>query len=123
MVKTLLLLVALVWPCLATTYYIDYSSGLDSNNGTSKSTPWKRDPYMVGFAGSYTHAAGDIHIFKGGVTWIYSSGDHLFPMIIHLVGLPGIQISTQWIHRGTQEPLTRHRSSMVASNATEAQAP
>lgn len=53
----------------AATYYIDYQGGSDSNNGTSKSTPWKRHPFMPGFSGSYTHAAGDDYIFKGGVVW------------------------------------------------------
>jgi hypothetical protein len=53
----------------AAAYYIDYSSGLDANSGTSKSTPWKRCPGMQGFAGTYNHAAGDQFIFKGGVTW------------------------------------------------------
>lgn len=53
----------------ATTYYIDYNASDDSANGTSTSTPWKRCPGMVGFAGSYSHSAGDIFIFKGGVTW------------------------------------------------------
>lgn len=51
------------------TYYIDYNASDDSANGTSTATPWKRHPYMVGWAGTYTHAAGDKFIFKGGVTW------------------------------------------------------
>jgi hypothetical protein len=51
------------------TYYIDFAGGSDSNNGTSKSTPWKRNPFMASFTGSYTHQAGDRFIFKGGVTW------------------------------------------------------
>ena len=51
------------------TYYIDWVSGLDSNNGTSINTPWKRHPFMRGWTGSYTHVAGDRYIFKGGVTW------------------------------------------------------
>lgn len=51
------------------TYYIDYAAGSDAAAGTSKATAWKRHPYMAGFAGSYTHAAGDRFIFKGGVTW------------------------------------------------------
>ena len=51
------------------TYYIDWVSGLDSNNGTSINTPWKRHPFMRGWTGSYSHVAGDRYIFKGGVTW------------------------------------------------------
>ncbi len=57
----------------AATYYIDYLSGKDSNNGTSSSTPWKQCPGMNGFAGTYSHSAGDVFVFKGGVTWPSSS--------------------------------------------------
>lgn len=53
----------------AATYYIDYVRGSDRNNGTSESTPWQHQPYMMGFTGSYTHQSGDKFIFKGGVTW------------------------------------------------------
>ncbi len=53
----------------AATYYIDYNAVNDSANGTAKSTPWKRHPYMNGFSGTYNHSAGDQFIFKGGVTW------------------------------------------------------
>lgn len=51
------------------TYYISYSAGSDSNNGLSKTTPWQRHPYMRKFAGKYTHAAGDVFIFKMGDSW------------------------------------------------------
>ena len=61
-------------------YYIDYATGSDANKGTSKSTPWKRAPGMLGSSGnvlayetthdkSGTTGAGDAFIFKGGVTW------------------------------------------------------
>jgi hypothetical protein len=71
----------------ATTYYIDYVGGSDSNNGTSKSTPWKLAPGMYGCwregsapgrpssaTACSSRAAsgllpGDRVIFKGGVTW------------------------------------------------------
>lgn len=33
----------------AATYYVDYSTGSDANNGTTKATPWKRAPGMAGF--------------------------------------------------------------------------
>lgn len=58
-----------VFNASSATYYIDYNAANDSANGTSTSTPWKRQPYMVGFAGSYAHTAGDRFVFKGGVTW------------------------------------------------------
>jgi len=51
----------------AATYYIDCVGGVDSNSGTSKSSPWLHHPYMTGWGGKYTHAAGDHFIFKGGV--------------------------------------------------------
>ena len=57
---------------LAATYYIDFSSGSDANNGTSKTTPWLRAPGMSGCSGNcaaHTPGAGDRFIFKGGVTW------------------------------------------------------
>ena len=64
-----ILALALAFPALGGTYYIDYNSGNDSNSGTSTSSPWKRHPFMPGFSGSYSHNAGDQYIFKGGVTW------------------------------------------------------
>jgi hypothetical protein len=58
------------------TFYIDYASGSNSNNGTSTATPWKTHPYMTHSAGcdsatppAYSHVAGDAFIFKGGSTW------------------------------------------------------
>src|SRR5215813_9183431 len=65
----LMLMMLFAMPSFATTYYIDFASGSDTNNGTSKSTPWQRSPGMTGFKGQYTHAQGDVFIFKGGVTW------------------------------------------------------
>ncbi len=66
----LLMLIAIAGVARAATYYIDYASGSNSNNGLSKSTPWKSHPYMsCGSAPTYSHAVGDHFIFKGGVTW------------------------------------------------------
>ena len=75
--KLFLLLAVLLFAATAhaTTYYIDYASGSNSNAGTSKGAPWKSHPYMQQGAGcggathSYTHANGDRFIFKGGVSW------------------------------------------------------
>src|SRR4051794_27222843 len=64
-----LLFLLLALPAMSATYYIDFTAGSDSNNGLSTSAPWKRHPYMTGWAGSYSHSAGDQFIFKGGVTW------------------------------------------------------
>jgi hypothetical protein len=83
MPKTFALLVAIVMIGLlftasaaATNYYIA-SSGLDSNNGTSKGTPWLHAPGMTGCSGhcsSYSPAPGDRFIFRGGDAWHYSTG-------------------------------------------------
>ncbi len=65
--------VLVLGPCLfATTYYIDYSSGSDGNNGTSKTSPWQNAPGMhscTGLCKSTTIKAGDSIILKGCVTW------------------------------------------------------
>jgi hypothetical protein len=56
----------------AATYYVDYSNGSDSNNGTSKSTPWKYAPGMYGCANTCNSTKlnpGDSVILKGCVTW------------------------------------------------------
>jgi hypothetical protein len=60
----------------ATTYYIDYASGNDSNNGTPKTSPWQHLPGMPGChaqCAASTPQPGDQFIFKGGVTWPNSS--------------------------------------------------
>lgn len=69
MVKLIALACLAAWSIQGATYYIDYTAGSDTAAGTSKTAPWKRAPGMKGFAGSYTHAAGDRFIFKGGATW------------------------------------------------------
>jgi hypothetical protein len=59
-------------PSFATTYYVDFVGGNDSNNGTSTSTPWKHcpgDSAATGTANSTAPAAGDKIAFKGGVTY------------------------------------------------------
>ncbi len=75
--RTLLLLtlIAIAGVARANTYYIDYATGSNSNAGTSEGSPWKSAPGMqtapgcAGATHTYTHAAGDTFIFKGGVTW------------------------------------------------------
>lgn len=56
----------------ATTRYVDYVGGADTNTGTSTGSPWKRAPGMQGCANncaSFTPAADDTIVLKGGVTW------------------------------------------------------
>ena len=75
------------------TYYISYSSGSNTNNGTSKSTPWKTHPYMQSSAQctgnrsapTYTHSAGDIFVFQQGDSW----PNACFDMVIQSGGNPG----------------------------------
>jgi hypothetical protein len=62
------------------TYYIDYSSGADSNNGTSTSTPWQHcpgDSAATGTAHSATFSPGDKVIFKGGQSYSVPSGGYI----------------------------------------------
>jgi hypothetical protein len=72
--KLLVLLLVSFAPALAnaTSYYIDYASGSDSNSGTTNSSPLQHVPGMVGCTAncaSTTPHAGDRIILKGGVTW------------------------------------------------------
>lgn len=60
------------------THYISTSTvgASDSNNGTSKATPWLHTPGMTGCASncaSYVPVAGDNFILKGGDTWLSAS--------------------------------------------------
>ncbi|MDP3899712.1 MAG: LamG-like jellyroll fold domain-containing protein [bacterium] len=55
-----------------TTYYIDFDSGSDSNNGTSQATAWKHapgDPSATGNAASTRLQPGATVLFKGGVSY------------------------------------------------------
>lgn len=65
---TLVLCVLIAHAAYGATYYVDCAGGNDSNNGTSKTTSWLHAPGMVGFSATYTHAAGDHFVFKGGTT-------------------------------------------------------
>lgn len=69
-IRALILCVFLV-PSLAgaTTYYADFDTGSDANNGLTTSTPWKRLPGMVGETVTPDFSSGDIVCLKGGVTW------------------------------------------------------
>jgi hypothetical protein len=76
----------------ASTHYIDCVSGVDTNNGTATGTPWKHLRGMVGCANnclSYTPAAGDSFIFKGGVT----CGSGLYPIVWNWSGTVGSHIT------------------------------
>jgi hypothetical protein len=80
--RLLLFLALLVSQGFCATYYIDFVGGSDTNDGLSRSTPWKRHPYMKGSAIRYSRTVGDRFIFKGGVTWDSSC----FPMVVSAGG-------------------------------------
>ena len=56
----------------AATYYVDFTSGLNTNNGISTATAWKNcpgDAAATGVAAGAQLGAGDKIIFKGGVIY------------------------------------------------------
>jgi hypothetical protein len=58
-----------VSPAWAVTYYIDYQSGTDYDDGITRSTPFEHcpgDPRAIANA-NIILKAGDIIVFKGGV--------------------------------------------------------
>ena len=66
---------ATVPAAFATNYYIA-ANGSDSNNGTSKTTPWLHAPGMANCASacaSANPAAGDQFFLRGGDTWTISA--------------------------------------------------
>lgn len=69
----------------APTYYVA-DNGSDSNNGTSKTTPWQHAPGMKGCTANcaaYTPRAGVQIILKGGDSWDYTGANGV-------VGLPWV---------------------------------
>ncbi len=71
-----MLITLLASTSMATTYYVDYTDGRDSNPGTA-SQPWKLSPGMSGWSGSATLNAGDTVYFDKGDTWTGGSGKAL----------------------------------------------
>jgi parallel beta-helix repeat protein len=55
----------LVKQAYAATYYVDSIAGLNTNNGTSSSTPWQ----TIAKVNSSTFSPGDNILFKAGDTW------------------------------------------------------
>ena len=78
-------------PVSPATYYVDFSSGSDTNSGVSKATPWQYAPGMDDCSSNcaaFSLNPGDRVIFKGGVTWDNSG----FPMVVSWSGSPGVPI-------------------------------
>ena len=86
----------------ATTYYLDFSTGVDSNNGTSTTTPWKHAPGMSGWTGSATLSNGDTVILKGGATWSYAGVNELWTLPANITIQGGQQLGIPW---GTGLPI------------------
>jgi len=77
-------LILLARTASATTYYIDFQGGQDSNDGRSMAKPWKHHPYMPNWLGAYSHSPGDRFVFRGSVKW-----DHTcWPLRITAGGSP-----------------------------------
>ncbi len=59
--------------CRAASYYVDYSSGVDTDSGTDTSSAWQHcpgDPAATGVAGGTPLNPGDTVFFKGGVQYV-----------------------------------------------------
>ncbi len=71
--------IVLVSHVIGATYYIDSTTGLDTNTSVqaqNQSTPWAHMPGMSGCSGncaSYSVQAGDVFVLKGGSTWTFAS--------------------------------------------------
>src|SRR5580692_10044587 len=79
--KIILVIFILCGSLSATTYYVSHSTGSDSNNGTSTSTPWKYAPGMTLCANtclSTTLHQTDIVVMKGGDVWPLSASNTWF---------------------------------------------
>jgi hypothetical protein len=64
-----------VTQAVAATYYVDFSSGSNSNAGTTATAPWKHcpgDANATGNPAKVALAAGDTVLFKGGTTYVGS---------------------------------------------------
>lgn len=90
----------------ATTYYIA-ANGIDTNNGTTKTTPFLHAPGMPNCSGtcaSTTPQPGDSFIFRGGDTW-HTSNSSASPYIGVTIGrnctLGGTTCGWGWIWSGS----------------------
>ncbi len=99
MIRRLLVILFLLVasPAFATTYYVSFTDGSDSNNGTAKATPFKHVPQYHPIVGAVNSCASncatagaalagdDIIVLKGNDTWttltgIYRSGTSGHPI-------------------------------------------
>jgi hypothetical protein len=110
----------------ATTYYVS-TSGSDTNNGTTKTTPWAHLPGMANAAGSassYSAVGGDTFILMGCDIWYNAS----FPIQLNHGGSSGhpvtITVDKTW-YDTTHCPTTWNRpvfdGHLSATNSTNVQ--
>ena len=92
----------------ATTYYVDYSSGSDSNNGTSKTSPWKNAPGMMGSSG------GPSRLFLQSRRPIYFQGRGSRSCRSYAVGMDLLRNKQQQRRSGLRSDL-EHRSGSLDS--------
>jgi len=92
MKRLIIVFIALIFSVSAeaTTYYIDATSGIDTNDGLTKTTALKWCPGMIGFGGTITLVPNDVVVFKGGEIWnipVQSSGRHwtVYPGVIYTI--------------------------------------
>jgi len=115
-------------PAFATTFYVS-TSGSDSNNGTSKSTPWAHLPGMptaAGNAGSHVAVAGDVFILKGCDVWYNTSGTSNFPLVLNNGGANGnpvtITVDKTWFN-ATNCPTAWNRPVFDAHTSSSSSTP
>jgi hypothetical protein len=81
---SVLLLLLTGLPSHAATYFVDFTAGLDGNNGTSSGTAWKN----LSKVNSTAFSAGDIIQFKRGESW---TGE----LVVDSIGASGNPITYQ----------------------------
>lgn len=76
LIFTVLFFLQMISISWAATYFVDFSTGADTNNGTFTSTPFKHspgDPRATSNA-NITLSPGDTVVFKGGITYSFDAG-------------------------------------------------
>lgn len=124
-IRRLLYLFAIIvsLPAFGATYYVSIGSGSDANTSTqaqSKSTPWAHAPGMhcaTGTAASFSPAAGDSIIVKGGETY----GNSCFMWQLPTNGTSGspiyVGVDKTWYAGGSwARPILNPGAAVIANN-------
>lgn len=107
----------------ASTYYVDFEAGSDAAAGTSSGAAWKRcpgDTNATGVAGAATLSAGDVVLFKGGVSYqskirLAFSGSQGSPIVYRSGSADGFG-SGNAVMDGGNENLDSRRFGFYATN-------